>query len=193
MSGFLKTLKVFLLLFVITGVIYPLLTTGIASFMFREKTKGSIIYYKGKPVGSELIGQPFISDYLFWGRPSADNYDPLNSGGSNLAPTNPELYKQIKARIERLRNSGIKEKISSYLVFSSGSGLDPHLPPEALLIQIPRISERTGLSKDELERLVIKNTEERSFGFFGERRVNVLKLNLDLLSLLESHGNRRLP
>ncbi|MGC8852794.1 MAG: potassium-transporting ATPase subunit KdpC [Hydrogenobacter sp.] len=191
MRELIKTTKLYILLLVITGLIYPLLITLVSQVVFREKAKGSIVYYKGQPVGSELIAQPFQSPYLFHSRPSATNYDTLSSGGSNLGSTNPELYKAVKERLESLKRQGIKEPIPSYLVFASASGLDPHLPPSAVYAQVERVSRNTGIPKEELIKLIQKHTEGRTFGFLGQERVNILMLNLELLEVIEKHGHRR--
>lgn len=181
-----KTFRVYIFLFVITGLIYPLVITGLAQLLFKEKAKGSIIYKDGKPAGSEFIAQPFVSRGLFWSRPSAVDYNPLSSGGSNLAPTNPELYRQVSQRVKLFN----EKPVSSYLVFASGSGLDPHLPPSAVYFQVKRVSKETGLPEEELKKLIEKHTEGRTLGIMGQERVNILKLNMELLKLMEisTHG-----
>jgi len=187
MKNFFRTARVFVFLCFITGLFYPFLITGIAQVLFKDKAKGSIIYREGKPVGSRLIAQPFVSPYLFWSRPSAVGYDALSSGGSNLGPTNPELYKKVKERVEFLKKNGINEAIPSHLVFASGSGLDPHLPPEAVLAQVERVSRELKIPKEEILKLIEKHTEKRLFGFMGVPVVNVLELNLELLELAKKH------
>jgi len=182
-----RTISIYVFLFVITGLLYPFVITNIGRIFFKEKVKGSIIYRDGRPVASKLIAQPFVSPYLFWGRPSTNNYNPLSSGGSNLGPTNPELYRVVKERIKNLRRSGFDGPVPSYLVFASGSGLDPHLPPYAVYSQVERVSRYTGIPKDLLYRLIEKHTEKRFLGFIGEERVNILELNLELLGLMDKY------
>ena len=182
-----KTFKVYIFLFVITGLIYPFVITGLSQLFFKEKAKGSIIYKDGKLVGSELLAQPFVSRGLFLSRPSAVDYNPLSSGGSNLAPTNPELYRQVSQRVKLFN----ERPVPSYLVFTSASGLDPHLPPSAVYFQIKRVSKETGLPEEEIKKLIEKHTEDRTFGIMGQEKVNILKLNMDILKLLESGGHGR--
>ncbi|MGB9668285.1 MAG: potassium-transporting ATPase subunit KdpC [Hydrogenobacter sp.] len=191
MKDLIKTVKVYILLFVLTGLVYPFAITLLSQTLFKEKAEGSLIYINGSPVGSELIAQPFESPYLFWSRPSATNYDTLSSGGSNLGPTNPELYKTVKERIGRLRKEGIKSPIPSYLVFASASGIDPHLPLSAVYAQVERVSKSTGIPEGKLYQLIEKHTEKRTFGLLGQERINVLKLNLELLEVLRKDGMGR--
>ncbi|MGC9110055.1 MAG: potassium-transporting ATPase subunit KdpC [Caldimicrobium sp.] len=187
MRNLFHAVKIFVFLCFITGLFYPFLITGIAQVLFKDKAKGSIIYRDGKPVGSRLIAQPFVSFYFFWSRPSAVGYDALSSGGSSLGPTNPELYKKVKERVDFLKKNGINGAIPSHLVFALGSGLDPHLPPGAVLVQVERISRELKIPKDEILKLIEKHTEKRLFGFIGVPVVNVLELNLELLELAKKH------
>jgi K+-transporting ATPase ATPase C chain len=179
---------VFLLLTVVTGIIYPLLVTGVAQLAFPEKANGSLIRGEGGYAGSELIGQPFDDPKYFWGRLSATPdfpYNSASSSGSNLGPSNPALVDAVKARIEALQKAdpGNKSSIPIDLVTSSGSGLDPHVSPAAALYQVPRVARARGVSEDQVRHLVEKFTEPRQWGFLGEPTVNVLKLNLALDSL----------
>jgi K+-transporting ATPase ATPase C chain len=178
-------LMVFLLLTLVTGVVYPLLVTGVAQLAFPEKANGSLIRREGGYAGSTLIGQPFDDPKYFWGRPSATPdfpYNSASSSGSNLGPSNPALAEAVKARVEALQKAdpGNKSSIPIDLVTSSGSGLDPHISPAAALYQVPRVARARGLSEDQVRRLVDQFTEPRQWGFLGEPRVNVLKLNLAL-------------
>ncbi|MGB9621165.1 MAG: potassium-transporting ATPase subunit C, partial [Brevinematia bacterium] len=132
--------------------------------------------------------QPFESPYLFWSRPSATGYNTIPSGGFNLGPTSPELYKLVNERVEKLVKEGIGDQIPSYLVFASASGIDPHLPPWAVYPQVKRVSKNTGLPEQKLYELIQKHTEKRTFGFLGEERVNILKLNLEVLDLIKGNG-----
>jgi K+-transporting ATPase ATPase C chain len=176
---------VFLLLTVVTGIIYPLLVTWVAQLAFPEKANGSLIRKEGGYAGSELIGQPFDDPKYFWGRPSATPdfpYNSASSSGSNLGPSNPSLVEAVKARVEAFQKAdpGNHSSIPIDLVTSSGSGLDPHISPAAALFQAPRVARVRGLSEDQVRRLVDEFTEPRQWGFLGEPRVNVLKLNLAL-------------
>ncbi|MCX5917085.1 MAG: potassium-transporting ATPase subunit KdpC [Deltaproteobacteria bacterium] len=176
---------VFLLLTVVTGIIYPLLVTWVAQLAFPEKANGSLIRKEGGYAGSELIGQPFDDPKYFWGRPSATPdfpYNSASSSGSNLGPSNPSLVEAVKARVEAFQKAdpGNHSSIPVDLVTSSGSGLDPHISPAAALFQAPRVARVRGLSEDQVRRLVDEFTEPRQWGFLGEPRVNVLKLNLAL-------------
>lgn len=175
-------LMVFLLLTVLTGTLYPLIVTGVAQLVFPEKANGSLIFREGGYAGSELIGQPFDDPKYFWGRLSATPDFPFNSAsssGSNLGPSNPALVEAVKTRMEALQKAdpGNHSPIPIDLVTSSGSGLDPHISPAAAMYQIPRVVRARGLSEDQVRHLVEQFTEPRQWGFLGEPRVNVLKLN----------------
>jgi len=176
---------VFLLLTAVTGVFYPLLVTGIAQLAFPEKANGSLIRGDHGFVGSELIGQPFDDPKYFWGRLSSTPDFPYNSAassGSNLGPSNPALVEAARARAKALRAADPENQsaIPLDLVTSSGSGLDPHISPAGALYQAPRVARIRGLSEEQVHKLVDKFTEGRQWGFLGEARVNVLKLNLAL-------------
>ncbi len=178
-------LMVFLLLTVVTGIVYPLVVTGVAQLAFPEKANGSLIRKEGGYDGSELIGQPFDDPKYFWGRLSATPdflFNSASSSGSNLGPLNPALVEAVKARVEALHQADPENKspIPIDLVTSSGSGLDPHMSPAAAFYQTPRVARARGLSVDQVRRLVDRFTEPRQLGFLGEPRVNVLKLNLAL-------------
>jgi len=182
-----SALGLFLVLTLVTGVIYPLLVTGIAALTMSARAGGSIIVRDGRAVGSELLGQPFSDPRYFWSRPSATGPQPYNgasSSGSNLSPTNPALLDAIKARVQALRDAdpGNTAPVPVDLVTASGSGLDPHISPAAALYQVPRVARARGVPEAGLRALVAAHTEGRTFGILGEPRVNVLALNLALQS-----------
>jgi K+-transporting ATPase ATPase C chain len=173
------------LLTLITGVVYPLAVTGMAQVLFPRQANGSLIDRDGKILGSELIGQSFDDPKYFWGRPSATAgfpYNAADSSGSNLGPSNPALTDAVEARIAALRaaDPGNTQPIPVDLVTASGSGLDPHISIAAALYQVPRVARIRGLPESTVIDLVNRYTEGRQFGFFGEPRVNVLRLNLAL-------------
>jgi potassium-transporting ATPase KdpC subunit len=177
---------------VITGVIYPLVVTGIAQVAFPHQANGSLIVTKnGKTYGSELIGQQFDAPKYFWGRLSATGDFPYNafnaetltgSSGSNYGPLNPALMKMVQGRIDALKaaDPGNSLPIPVDLVTASGSGLDPHISVAAALYQVHRVAQARDLSDEALKNLVDQYTQGRQFGFLGEPRVNVLELNLAL-------------
>jgi potassium-transporting ATPase KdpC subunit len=180
---------------IITGVIYPLLVTGIAQVAFPFQANGSIIHdASGQPVGSALIGQQFNDPKYFWGRLSATgpvpytafNADKLTgSSGSNYGPLNPALTDAAKARIDALKAADPANTLAIPvdLVTASASGLDPQISPAAAEYQVSRVAKARGLDAEKVRELVAQHTEGRTFGFLGEPRVNVLELNLDLDSL----------
>jgi K+-transporting ATPase ATPase C chain len=183
-----QTLVMLLVMAVLTGVIYPLVVTGIARGLFAHQAGGSMIMQDEKIVGSELIGQPFSDPGYFWSRPSATSpvsYNASASSGSNLGPTNPALLEAIRDRIAVLRAADPNNdaKVPIDLVTASGSGLDPHISPAAAEYQVERVARARGVSADVVRALVAKYTQGRQWGVFGEPRVNVLDLNLALDSL----------
>lgn len=182
-------LTLLVLLSAITGIAYPVAMTGIGRVLFPDQTAGSLLYNKeGKPVGSALIGQNFTSPKYFWGRSSATGPQPNNasaSSGSNQGPLNPALADAVKGRVEALKaaDPGNQLPVPADLVMASGSGLDPHISPEAANYQAARVARERQLGLDAVRTLVQQHTEGRQWGLFGEPRVNVLQLNLALDAL----------
>lgn len=175
----------FVLLSLITGIVYPVAVTGIAQGLFPREAAGSLIVKDGKPVGSALIGQNFTEPKYFWGRPSATGpyaYNAAASSGSNQGPLNPALVDAVKGRIEALKAADPENTlpIPADLVTASGSGLDPHLSPAAARYQISRIAKARKLPVEQVRVLLERHVEDRQLGFLGELRVNVLALNLAL-------------
>jgi K+-transporting ATPase ATPase C chain len=178
-------LMLLLTFMLLTGLIYPLVVTGLAQLLFPRQANGSLIVQNGQTVGSALIGQQFDDPKYFWGRLSATSpypYNAASSSGSNLGPSNPVLLDQVKARIAALKAADPTntQPIPVDLVTSSGSGLDPDISVAAAFYQLPRVARLRGLSESTLRSLVDQYTQGRTLGFLGEPRVNVLELNLAL-------------
>ncbi|NWJ41003.1 MAG: potassium-transporting ATPase subunit KdpC [Geothrix sp.] len=183
----------FIALSVITGLAYPLVITGLSKAIFRKQAAGSLIKADGKVIGSELIGQSFTAPKDFWSRPSATvdangkplPYNGANSGGSNLAPSNPDLKKAVEERIAALRaaDPDTTGPVPVDLVTTSASGLDPHISPAAAAYQVHRVAKARGLDEAKVRDLVAAHTQGPQWGVLGDARVNVLKLNLALEAL----------
>lgn len=178
-------ISLFIALSIVTGLLYPLLTTGIAGLLFPTQAAGSLVERDGKIVGSALIGQSFSDPAHFWGRPSATSPEPYNaaaSSGSNQGPLNPALVDAVKARIEALKAADPDNQaaIPADLVTASGSGLDPHISVAAANYQVARVAKSRNLPADTVQALVDAHIEPRQLGVFGEAHVNVLQLNLAL-------------
>jgi K+-transporting ATPase ATPase C chain len=179
-------LKFLLVMTVLTGIIYPLVMTGLAQLSFPSKANGSLIKKDGKIIGSDLIGQKFDSSIYFWSRPSAIGYNPIPSGASNYGPTSDTLKKQVDARrilFAKMNSIADTTAIPNEMIFASGSGLDPHISPEAAILQLNRVIAARNFNetqKQKVLQLIKIKSEEPQFYLFGEPRINVFKLNLAL-------------
>ena len=202
LHGTRQTVVVSVVLMLICGLLFPCVLTGISALIFPHQANGNLITVNGQTVGAENVGQEFTEDYYMWSRPSAYHYNVyvededgnqyyndgtefagLGSGSNNYAPSNPALEERVEADIEAFleKNPSVKrEDIPTDLLTASDSGLDPHISPESAEIQIPRIAEASGLSEDEIREIVAANTEGKTLGVFGEEKVNVLKVNIEI-------------
>lgn len=174
---------------VLCGLVYPLIVTGIAQAVMKDNADGSLIYNdKGEVVGSKLIGQNFTDPRYFHGRVSSIEYKAEASGSNNYAPSNPDLAKRVEKSIEDWKKQNPTVPVTEVpidLVTNSGSGLDPDISPKAASVQVDRISKLTNIPKETLDQLIKEQTEGAALGLFGEDRVNVLKLNLELQKLIK--------
>ena len=177
----------------ICGFAFPMVLTGISQVVFPFQANGSLVEFEGKKVGSETVGQDFTEPYFMKSRPSAVNYNTADevvdvaSGSNNYGPSNKELQKRVKKDIDEFlkQNPSVKkEDIPTDLLTASGSGLDPHISVKAAKIQIPAIAKASGIQKEELNKIVDENTEGKMLGIFGEEKVNVLKVNLEIAKRL---------
>ena len=181
-----KNLVISLLMTVVTtillGIVYPLLVTGIAQVLFPKKANGQMIEANGKVIGSRIIGQGFTSPGYFHSRLSSagNGYDPLNTNGSQLGPTNQKLIDRVKGDVATAQGENPRTPIPIDMVTASASGLDPEITPASAAFQLPRVAKARGVSEEQLRQLVATHTEDRQLGVLGEPRVNVLELNLDL-------------
>lgn len=173
MKTILQSLRIYIVITLLTGIIYPLAMTGVAQILFPKQANGSRIAEQNKLVGSDLIAQKFENPKYFWPRPSSADYATVASGASNKGPTAADLKKSID---ERRQKFGLDAPID--LLTASGSGLDPHISPEAARSQIARVAAARNMSIEKISVLVDQTIEEPQLGFLGEPRVNVLKLNL---------------
>ena len=188
MPIFRPLLVFFIVLTLLTGIVYPLVVTGVTRTLFPSEAAGSLIVQDGKPVGSALIGQNFSDPRNFWGRPSATAPMPYNasaSSGSNQGPLNPALTDAVKGRIEALRaaDPGNMAPVPVDLVTASASGLDPHISPAAARYQVARVAKARNLPAERVQALVDQRVETPLLGFLGEPRMNVLQLNLALQTM----------
>lgn len=178
MKNFITSIKVFIVFSVLLGLVYPLAITGIAQATMSYKANGSLIKADGRVVGSSLIGQKFDKPEYFNSRPSAVDYNASGSGASNLGPSSKKLIARVKEDI--VKNNLVGQKVPADMVLASASGLDPHISLENAQLQIPRISKIRNISEAEVKKLVSQNTDPDFIGIWGQRGVNVLKLNIAL-------------
>jgi potassium-transporting ATPase KdpC subunit len=172
---------------VLFGIVYPIAVTILAQAFFPAKANGELIQERGVVIGSKLIGQEFSSPGYFYSRPSNGNYDGLNSGGSNLGPTNRRIIERVEDEVRKFQAQNLHSPIPVDLVTASASGLDPDISIAAAEFQIPRVARVRGMSQGQLRTLVERHVEGREFGILGEPRVNVLELNLALDAEYPTH------
>ncbi|MDM5187202.1 K(+)-transporting ATPase subunit C [Bacillus sp. DX4.1] len=174
---------------VVCGLLYPLLVTGIAQAVMKDNADGSLIYNeKNEVIGSKLLGQNFKDPRYFHGRVSSIEYKAEASGSNNYAPSNPDLVKRVEESVENWKKENPSVPVTEVpmdLVTNSGSGLDPDMSPQAAYVQVDRIAKLTNISKEKLNQLIKSQTEGRALGLFGEDRVNVLKLNIELQKMMK--------
>ena len=182
MKHFFSALRLLLIMTVLTGILYPFIITGIGQIGFSRQANGSIIAVNGKIKGSELVGQKFVSPCYFWGRPSSIDYNPMLSGATNFGPTSAALRNAVQQRRKQFEDLGWAAAPAEIL-FASGSGVDPHISPEAARLQIDRVANARGFGagqKEKLADLVEDFIERPQLNVLGEPRVNVLLLNIAL-------------
>jgi K+-transporting ATPase ATPase C chain len=181
------SIRMTIVLLVITCGVYPLAVWAIGQAVFHDKANGSLIVRNGRVIGSELIGQSFASDRFFHPRPSASDYDPTNSGGTNLGPTSKKLRDAIAKATAGRRD------VPADAVTSSASGLDPHISPANAASQSARVARANGLTQSQVDAMIRKRTEGRFLGIYGGPRVNVLLLNLDIMQRHAEAHRRSTP
>ncbi|WP_111747819.1 potassium-transporting ATPase subunit KdpC [Salinisphaera orenii] len=181
-TSWIPALRAALVLMVLCGGIYPAITTMISGTLFPWQSTGSLIVRDGQPVGSALVGQPFVSNRYFYGRPSAAGYDPTAVSGSDWAPNNPELRARADKRSAQIaaRENVSRADIPVNLIAASGSGLDPHVSPQAAYLQAERVAQARDMPVTEVHSAIQRHIKEPVLGVLGDRRVNVLELNLAL-------------
>ena len=190
-NTFIQSLKIFLLMTLLTGIIYPLFITAVGQIIFLQKANGTLLMKDGKVIGSHLIGQNFSDSIYFQTRPSAINYNPIPSGASNLGLSSAVLQEQVNTREKEFRVKNFLADsidVPSEMIFASGSGVDPHISKEAAFLQVPRIIKSRALNTIQsnlVYKLIDSLTENRQFGIFGEEVVNVLELNIKLDELIK--------
>ncbi len=179
--------RMILISILLISVLYVLATTGIGNLVWQGPAQGNLVDHNGEIVGSRLIGQSFSSDRYFHPRPSSKDYDGMDSGSANLSPENEKLTRRATEILEKLEGEGVNpEEVPVSFVTESGSSLDPHIVPESAYLQIPRVSEASGIDPERLRELIDDNTQGKFLGLYGLERVNVLSLNIDLEKILES-------
>ena len=180
-SQFWPALRSYFVLTILLGLLYPLIVMAVGQMLFPHQARGSFIEKNGVVIGSQLIGQKFESPRYFWPRPSAVEYNPLATGGSNLGPTSQALKELVDGRIAKLG-----PQAPQGLLFASGSGIDPEIDLETAAFQIDRIAQTRGVPSEGIRRIVESQLKKRDLGFLGEERINVLRLNLALDVAFES-------
>jgi K+-transporting ATPase ATPase C chain len=177
---------------ILLGIVYPLVVTGLSQVLFPAKANGQLIEANGKIIGSRIIGQAFTAPEYFHSRPSAagNGYDPTNTNGSQLGPTNQKLIDRVKADVAAANADNPAVPVPIDLVTASASGLDPEISPAAAAFQLPRVAKARGIDEEDLRQIVARHTQARQLGFLGEPRVNVLELNLELDKEFPAKGRR---
>ena len=182
-----KGLRLVVISILLTSVMYTLATTGVGNLIWGDAAQGNLVKQDGKVVGSKLIGQGFSSDQYFHPRPSSKGYDGMDSGSANLSPENDRLTDRVKKQLGELQEQGIKPgEVPISFVTESGSTLDPHIRPQSAYLQVPRVSEATGTGEEKLRQLIDEQTRGKFLGLYGQKRVNVLLLNLRIEQILRS-------
>lgn len=178
-----KSIRIFIIISLLLGVLYPVFITIIGQLLMKDKANGSLIIHENNIIGSELIAQAFYHPQYFYSRPSSINYNAGGSGGSNLGPSSKKLLEEAEKRINSARkenNLDIAQKLPADMVLSSASGLDPHISLANALLQIPRIASIRNIPESEIKNLITQNIDPSFVGVLGQKGINVLKLNLAL-------------